>query len=224
MPLERSVENTWMNTLAKVALGMMGRLRPKPSTNDTVQQVLLPPPQKTGGMPLMEAFASRRSERQFSERPLPPELLSNLLWAAWGCNRSGGHRTAPSALDAQEIDLFVALPEGAYRYDQRTHALQAVTGQDIRRVTGYQDFVDRAPLDLVFVADHGRMRMVPAESRALFAATSAGAIAQNVYLFAASAGLSTVIRAWIDRHAIAEALGLDHDQQVLLSQTVGYPG
>ncbi len=101
--------------------------------------------------------------------------------------------------------------------------LEVQAGQDVRRVTGYQDFVDRAPLDLVLVANHSRMRMVPAESRALFAATSAGAIAQNAYLFAASAGLLTVIRAWIDRQAIAEALGLDHDQQVLLSQTVGYP-
>jgi SagB-type dehydrogenase family enzyme len=213
-----------MNTLAKLALGMMGRLRPKPPTGDAVQQVLLPPPRKTGGMPLMDALSSRHSGREFSDRQLTPELLSNLLWAAWGCNRPDGHRTAPSALDAQEIDLFVALPQGAYRYDHGAHALQVVSGQDIRRVTGYQDFVDRAPLDLVFVADHGRMRMVPAESRALFAATSAGAIAQNVYLFAASTGLSTVIRAWIDRQAIAEALGLDHDQQVLLSQTVGYPG
>ncbi len=117
----------------------------------------------------------------------------------------------------------MALPEGAYLYDHVAHTLNLVAGQDVRRVTGYQDFVDKAPLDLVLVANHSRMRMVPAESRALFAATSAGAIAQNVYLFAASAGLLTVIRAWIDRQAIAEALGLDHDQQVLLSQTVGYP-
>ena len=96
--------------------------------------------------------------------------LSNLLWAAWGTNRPDGHRTAPSALNAQEIDLYVALPEGAYLYDHAAHALNLVAGQDVRRVTGYQDFVDKAPLDLVFVANHGRMRMVPAESRALFAA------------------------------------------------------
>jgi nitroreductase len=90
-------------------------------------------------------------------------------------------------------------------------------------VTGYQDFVDEAPLDLVYVADHARLKMVPVEQRAAYAYTAAGAIAQNVYLFAAANGLATVIRAWIDRAAIAEALGLTHDQQVLLSQTVGYP-
>ena len=211
-----------MNTLSKLALGMMGRLRPRPPKGSAVPHVALPSPQVTGGMPLLEAIAARHSGREFSDRPLPAEVLSSLLWAAWGTNRPDGHRTAPSALNAQEIDLYVALPDGAYLYDHATHALNLVAGQDVRRVTGYQDFVDMAPLDLIFVANHGRMSMVPAESRALFAATCAGAIAQNVYLFSASAGLSTVIRAWIDRHAIADALGLDHDQQVLLSQTVGY--
>ena len=92
----------------------------------------------------------------------------------------------------------------------------------IRRVTGYQDFVDEAPLDLVFVADHTRMGLVPAAQREAYAYAAAGAIAQNVYLYAASSGLGAVIRAWIDRDAIADALGLSHDQQVLLSQTVGY--
>ena len=174
-------------------------------------------------LPLLDAIAARRSGREFSDRPLPPALLSNLLWAAWGTNRPDGHRTAPSALGAQEIDLYVALPQGAYLYDHKAHALNLLAGQDIRRVTGYQDFVDHAPLDLVFVANHGRMRMVPAESRALFAAASAGAISQNVYLFAASTGLSTVIRAWIDRNAIAQALGLDHDEQVLCHKPWAIP-
>jgi nitroreductase len=211
-----------MNTLSKLALGMMGRLRPEPSKGTAVPHVALPSPQVTGGMPLLDAISARRSGRAFSDRPLPAETLSNLLWAAWGTNRPDGHRTAPSALNAQEIDLYVALPHGAYLYDHAAHALNLVAGQDVRRVTGYQDFVDKAPLDLIFVANHTRMRMVPAENRALFAATCAGAIAQNIYLFSASAGLSAVIRAWIDRQAITDALGLDHDQQVLLSQTVGY--
>lgn len=102
-------------------------------------------------------------------------------------------------------------------------ALRLVAASDLRRVTGYQDFVDEAPLDLVLVADHARMRMVPAAQRESYASAAAGAIAENVYLYAASSGLATVIRAWIDRDAIADALGLTHDQQVLLSQTVGYP-
>lgn len=212
-----------MNTLTKLALGAMGRLRPKPAAGDAVARIGLPAPDKAGGIPLMEAMAKRHSAREFAPRELPLPLLSNLLWAANGINRSDGGRTAPSAMNAQEIDVYVALPSGAYLYDAAANALQLVAGSDIRRVTGYQDFVDEAALDLVYVGDHGRMKLIPAGSRESFASAAAGAIAQNVYLFAAGNGLSTVIRAWIDRDAIANALGLGHDQQVLLSQTVGFP-
>lgn len=212
-----------MNTLTKLALGMMGRLRPKPPVGDSARAIALPPPAKHGGLPLMEALAKRHSSREFARDPLPAQLQSDLLWAAYGVNREGGWRTAPSALNCQEIDVFVALPAGAYRYDAAAHALSLVAGSDLRGITGYQDFVDEAPLELVFVADHARMGMVPVSLRESYAAAAAGAIAQNVYLFCASNGLATVIRAWIDRAAIADALGLTHDQQVLLAQTVGYP-
>jgi SagB-type dehydrogenase family enzyme len=171
----------------------------------------------------MQALAKRRSSREFARKPLPLPVLSSLLWAAFGVNRRAGGRTAPSAINAQEIDVYVALPDGAYLYDARKHALRLVAGSDLRRITGYQDFVDDAPLDLVYVVDHSRMKMIPVASRESYASAAAGAIAQNVYLFAASSGLATVIRAWIDRSAIADALGLTHDQHVLLSQTVGYP-
>lgn len=181
-------------------------------------------PQAHGGMPLMEALSKRASRREFSTRALPEALLSDLLWAACGISRPvEGGRTAPSALNAQEVDVFLALPGGAYRYDAALHRLQRVASTDVRRVTGYQDFVDTAPLDLVYVADYTRMRLVPVAQRESFASVAAGAIAQIVYLFCASAGLSCVLRAWIDRSAIADALGLTHDQHVLLSHTVGYP-
>lgn len=171
----------------------------------------------------MKALAKRRSSRDFAPDPLPLQLLSNLLWAAHGMNRADGGRTSPSALNVQEIDVFVALPSGAYRYDATAHELHLVASSDLRRITGYQDFVDEAPLDLVYVADHSRVKLVPVGQRESYASVAAGAITQNVYLFAASNGLATVIRAWIDRAAIADALGLTHDQQVSLSQTVGYP-
>jgi SagB-type dehydrogenase family enzyme len=212
-----------MTTLTKFALGMMGQLRPKPAQGDSATSLILPPPDKHGGLPLMEALAKRRSSREFARDTLPLSLLSGLLWAAYGENRSEGGRTAPSALNAQEIDVFVALPSGAYRYDAADHELRLVAASDLRRVTGYQDFVDEAPLDLVYVADHSRMNRVPVGQRTSYASVAAGAIAQNVYLFSAGNGLATVIRAWIDRNAIANALGLTHDQEVLLSQTVGYP-
>jgi nitroreductase len=212
-----------MSTLTKFALGVMGQLRPRPARGDARRTIKLPPPDKRGGLPLMQALARRRSSREFQRKPLPLPVLSNLLGAAFGVNRRGGGRTAPSAINAQEIDVYVALPDGAYLYDARAHCLRLVAGSDLRRVTGYQDFVDDAPLDLVYVADHSRMRMIPVKQRESYASAAAGAIAQNVYLYAASAGLATVIRAWIDRAAIANALGLTHDQQVLLSQTAGYP-
>ncbi len=212
-----------MSTLTKLALGAMGRLRPRPAQGDGAVTITLPPAKRQGGLPLMDALALRRSARDFARTALPLPVLSNLLWAAWGMNREDGGRTAPSALGAQEIDLYVALPSGAYLYDATGHTLQRVADCDLRHVTGYQDFVGDAPLDLVFVADHARMRMVPAAQRELYAAVAAGAITQNIYLFAAANGLSTVIRAWIDRNAIADALGLTPDQQVLLSQTLGYP-
>ena len=212
-----------MSTLSKLALGAMGRLRPEPPQGDSRRAIALPAPGKRGGLPLMEALAKRRSAREFSRKALPLPVLSNLLWAAYGVNRRDGGRTAPSALNAQEVDVFVALPSGAYRYDAKKHALRLVAAADLRRVTGYQDFVDEAPLDLVYVADYTRLRMVPVDQRECYASALAGAIAQNVYLFAASEGLATVIRGWIDRAAIADALGLSHDQHVLLSQTAGYP-
>lgn len=211
-----------MNPLTKLVLGTMGRLRPKPALGDAEPRIVLPAPDRAGGMPLMQAISERRSDREFAATALPLPLLSNLLWAANGVNRPEGGRTAPSAMNAQEIDIYVALPSGAYLYDATANELRLVAGSDVRRVTGYQDFVDEAPLDLVYVADHGRMHLVPVASRESFACTAAGAIAQNVYLFAAGNGLSTVIRAWIDREAIATALGLSHDHQVLLSQTVGF--
>lgn len=212
-----------MTTIGKLVLGMMGRLRPAPATGAGAASIALPPVDPRGGMPLLEALAARRSSRAFAPDPLPLPLLGGLLWAAFGVNRADGGRTAPTAINAQEIDVFVALPEGAYRYEASTHALHLVAATDVRRVTGYQDFVDEAPLDLVYVADHTRLRMVPAAARESYSSAAAGAICQNVYLYAAAHDLATVIRAWIDRDAIAEALGLTHDQQVLFSQTVGYP-
>jgi nitroreductase len=212
-----------MNILTKFALGLIGQLRPKPPQGDTAASIRLPPPQQQGGLPLMEALRKRHSGREFAPDALPLQLLSDLLWAAFGINRPDGRRTAASALNAQEVDIYAALPSGAYLYDASAHALHLVAASDLRRVTGYQDFVDDAPLDLVYVANHPRMLLMPEGQRVFFASASAGGIAQNIYLFCASSGLSTVIRAWLDRAAIAKALGLPTDRQVLLSQTVGYP-
>jgi SagB-type dehydrogenase family enzyme len=211
-----------MNTLTKLALGLMGQLNPRPALGDAAHAIKLPKPRTRGGLPLMQALAQRESRREFEPRALPRPVLSDLLWATAGINRAElGGRTAPSAMNAQEIDLYVALPEGLYAYDPKAHALSRVVASDVRRVTGYQDFVDTAPLDLVYVADHARQKLVPAAQRQGFAYAAAGAMAQNAYLYCASAGLATVIRAWLDARALGQAMGLGADQQVLLAQTVG---
>lgn len=213
-----------MNTLTKMALGLIGQLKAQPATGDAASTTYLPAANTTGGVPLMQALAQRQSQREFDPAPLALQTLSDLLWAAAGINRPElGGRTGPSAMNAQEVDVYVALPDGLYRYAALTQTLHLVSATDVRRVTGYQDFVDTAPLDLVYVADHARMKLVPAAQREAFAFSAAGAMAQNVYLYCASSGLATVIRAWLDRDALAQAMGLSNDQSVLLSQTVGRP-
>jgi hypothetical protein len=213
-----------MNMLTKMALGMLGQLHGQPASGQVLGELALPAPQTSGGLPLMQALQRRQSQREFRPEALAPQQLSDLLWAAAGINRAEhGGRTAPSALNAQEVDLYVALSNGLYRYQPQRHVLLLVKAEDVRRVTGYQDFVDTAPLDLVYVADHGRMKMVPAAARESYASVAAGAMAQNVYLYCASAGLAAVVRAWFDRHALGQAMGLGADQQILLTQTVGNP-
>jgi SagB-type dehydrogenase family enzyme len=184
----------------------------------------LPPPQTTGGKPLMQALKERHSAREFADRPLAPQLLSNLLWAAAGVNRpESGKRTAPSARDWREIDIYVATADGAYMYDPNVHALKHVLARDVRALTGSQDFVAGAPLNLVYVADTRRMEGVSAEDVERYTAADTGLIAQNVYLYCASAGLNTVVRGLVDREALARVLKLAPSQRIVLAQTVGYP-
>lgn len=182
----------------------------------------LPKPTPAGGMPLMEALARRQSIRSFSEKELPAEVLSNLLWAAWGVNRpSTGRRTAPSAHNRQPIDLYVITANGAYLYEAKEHRLVHVAGGDLRKLAGRQDFVYSAPVNLIYVEDTTRSGQ-DAQS-AVWSGVTAGAIAQNVYLFCASEGLATVVRGWVDHEPLARALALKPTQRVILAQTVGYP-
>ena len=185
--------------------------------------IALPPPQSTNNVPLLQALRSRRSTREFSLRPLPLDVLSTLLWSAFGVNRpDSGGRTAPSAHNWQEIEVFAALPDGTYRYDARDHALRLVVAGDLRAATGRQDFVATAPLNLVYVADFGKMVDASAEDRTFYASADAGFVAQNVYLYCAAAGLACVVRGLVDRRKLAPALQLRIDQRIVLAQTVGY--
>ena len=184
----------------------------------------LPAPQTESGRPLMQVLKERSTSRSFSARKLPPQVLSNLLWAAFGVNRpESGHRTAPSAKDRQEIDIYVAMAEGLYVYEAKTHVLQPVLAVDIRAMTGRQSFVADAPVNLVYVADLGRMGKVSKEEQDLYSAADTGFISENVYLFCASEGLATVVRGSVDRETLAKAMRLRLDQKIILAQTVGYP-
>lgn len=213
-----------MSTLTKLALGLMGRHHPRDVQAGPAESRALPPPSREGGLPLLDALRQRQSRRAFAKGALSEQQLSDLLWAADGVNRPDlGGRTAPSAMNAQELRIYVALPQGLYRYAPQPHALERISASDVRPVTGYQDFVDDAALDLVYVADHGRMSLVPARLREAYAFAAAGAVAQNVYLYCASANLATVVRAWFNREALSEAIGLGNDEQLLLTQTVGLP-
>lgn len=188
------------------------------------KSVLLPSPQTDIGKPLMQALKLRQSSRTFDTKLLPMQELSNLLWAAYGINRpESGKRTAPSAMNWQEIDVYVALPEAMYVYEAKSHSLSLVVAKDLREATGKQPFVKIAPLSLVYVADGAKMKNANEEDQKLYSAAGAGFIAENVYLYCASQGLATVVRGMVDRPALAKALNLRPEQRIILSQTVGYP-
>lgn len=124
--------------------------------------IKLPTPQTDGGKPLMQALKERRSERSFDAKKVPVNVLSNMLWAACGINRpAAGKRTAPSAMNRQQIDVYVATADGLYLYDAKGHALKPVLSQDIRALTGKQSFVAQAPVTLIYVADFKKWVIFP---------------------------------------------------------------
>ena len=187
--------------------------------------IRLPAPRMDGGKPLMQALKERQSVRAFSPKALPPQLLSDLLWAAFGINRAdSGKRTAPSTMNWQEVGVYAVLENGAYLYDAKANRLKAVAPGDLRKLTGSQGFVATAPLNLVFVVDTTKMKGTSPADQAMYSGADVGFISQNGYLFCASDGLATVVRGLVDRDALAKALGLAGTQKIILTQTVGYPG
>jgi SagB-type dehydrogenase family enzyme len=185
--------------------------------------VSLPKPETNGGKPLMQALSERRSGRDFASRDLSLQMLSNLLWAAFGVNRPDGHRTAPSAMNRQTIDVYVVRTDGAHLYDAVHNQLTPVAATDLRAATGTQAYVGQAPLNLVYVSDYSKMGNSSGNDQAMLAGAETGFIGQNVYLYCASEGLATVIRGSIDKDALAKALKLKPGQHIVLAQTVGYP-
>jgi nitroreductase len=183
----------------------------------------LPPPRTDGGLPLMQAIAKRRSMREYSDRLLGDEILSDLLWAAFGVNRPDGGRTAPYARHILAIDVYAAMADGVWLYEPKAHALLPHLEADIRAETGDDAFLSVAPLNLVYVAHGELLKEMSAEEARLNAAVDAAFIGENVYLFCASEGLATVFRGALDADKLGRALKLPDQQFVTYAQTVGYP-
>lgn len=173
----------------------------------------------------MQALNERRSTRSFANKPIPVEVLSSLLWAAQGVNRDDSdYRTAPSARNANEIEIYAVLPQGTYLYRPETHQLTQVVQGDLRAATGTQEFAAAAPLNLVYVVDQSKQPGdFDARTKLTTAYTDAGFIGENVYLFCTSVGLGTVFRTIIDIDYIQQRLKLPIFKKILYAQSVGYP-
>ncbi len=187
------------------------------------EDITLPKPQKSGGMPLMSALNQRKTSRNFTRKELSNQQLSNLLWAAWGINRDSGKRTAPSAVNWQEIDIYVTLRSGSYRYDAVNHQLIEISKKDIKQFTGTQSFVDVAAVNLVYVADYEKMSSrMSKKAKKYYSWGDTGFISQNVYLYCASEGLGTVVIGMVERDQLRPYLSLRENQHIVLTQSVGY--
>jgi nitroreductase len=206
------MKRTWVLFIAAIMAG-----------NLLAQSIDLPGPQKTGGMPLMDALAKRSTARAFDSKELSAQQLSSLLWAAFGINRPDGKRTAPSAMNFQETDIYVLLKQGAYVYSATSNRLDLVVAEDIRALGGTQSFVKDAPVTLVFVADFARMGQGSVDNKKNTANIDVGYISQNAYLYCASEGLVTGARGSVDRATLGPRLKLRPDQRIILAQSVGYP-
>jgi len=217
-------------TLALTACGNAASNQPEAKAEKTVTKIpadsiiKLLEPDKTLNVSLMQALTDRASQREFADKSLSLEDLSSLLWAANGVNREDGKRTAPSAVNAQDIDIYVCMASGAYLYDAKESQLTRITSEDLRpAVCGKQPM--EAPVFLVMIADLSRYPEGLASQRQLvesFAAMDAGYVSGNIELYCAAAKLATVPRASMDKEALAKALNLKDTQIPLLNNPVGY--
>jgi len=218
---------------ASAAAGAVLSMTPNISLAQEPKSIQLLKPQIGSGNSLMQALWKRMSSRQFSPEPLPVEILSNLLWAGFGINRPDGKRTAPSAMNCQDIDIYVILPDGLYLYDAKANQLKLILAEDLRGLAGTQAYVKEAPVNLIYVSDYAKLEgKIPDQVKIFYGSTSlidllsgahAGFISENVYLYCASEGLATVVRAFIDIPALSKVMKLRPDQKIILAQSVGYP-
>lgn len=185
------------------------------------QNIQLPEPVRTGGKPLIDALANRATNREFSSKELSSQQISNLLWAGNGINRKDGKRTAPSARNCQEIDIYVFTAKGLFLYEPQNNILKQIKAGDFRKDILLQNFAADVPLILVFVANYEKMESMDAEAKEFYGATDCGFVSQNIYLYCASENLNTVVMGRIDREKIKELAGFNG--KAILGQPVGFP-
>jgi len=221
MATRRDVNLGIVSTAAVAATTAMAATK---SFAQTPQTIDLPPPVMTGGKSLMEALKSRHSVRDYADRSLSNQDLSNLLWAAWGVNRpQEDGRTVPRWRDAYLLDVYVIRADGAWRYEPKTHRLLFQVAGDLRgQTTTGQPFVAKAPLNLAYAVDFSKITGESENDKNATAGATAGVTGQNVYLYCASAGLATVFRESVPP-ALSKALNLPAGQLIQFAQTVGYP-
>jgi SagB-type dehydrogenase family enzyme len=192
------------------------------SKNMNSETIKLPVPKLNQNISLAEALKLRKSSRNFSTKPFSKQMISNLLWAAFGKNRGEGKRTAPSARNWQEIDIYVSLESGLYLWDYDKNWLKSIIAKDIREDCGIQEFTNNVPINLIYVSDHRKIGDRTKEKKDFYSATDTGFISQNVYLFAASENLATVVLGMVDREKLKKTMKLHKDQYIILTQPVGY--
>ncbi len=191
---------------------------------ESLQSIQLVPPDTYSGIPLMKALNDRMSTKAFAAKTIPLEKLSNLLWAAFGINRKdSGNRTVATAMNCQDIDIYVVLKKGVYVYKAKEHTLVPVLDQDVRSLAATQEYAQVAPINLIYVSDYAKMADRFQAKKPCYAVFHAGAISQNVYLYCASQGLGTVVRDSVDRTKLRDVLKLRKDQVIVMGQSVGYP-
>lgn len=177
---------------------------------------VLPAPQVTGGMPLMDAMAQRLSSRDIdSEQPVTKQDISNLCWAAWGLTHNGKH-TVGTAMNRQELSVYVITATEISRYNPEANTLTTIAKGDFRQDMGSQEFAQKAPVNIAFVVDTEKQKSVE------YQGYTVGAASQNVYLYCASAGLKTVVRGMFDHDKLPQLLKLGQNERVVLVQTVGH--
>ncbi len=188
-----------------------------------LQPIKLLPPQTGNGKSLMKALEERCTTREFSDRAMSLQDISNVLWAANGINRVKEMKhTAPTAVNWQEIDIYTVLGKGIYIYNPHDSTLYPVLKGDFREQAGTQDYVKSAPLNLIYVADYAKMKNAEEAKKESYAAADAAFIAENVYLFCAAFDMGSVVRASVDREKLAATMKLRPEQKIVFGQTLGY--